>query len=153
MGSTINIRESIEITKPSSAVWDAIADYGFDLQWRKGLTQMAPDPDGPAAMGTKIHEVVVSSGREYAADTIVTEFDPGTSYRFTGKGTIGGLSGGRSVEARGDASSVFTYSIELEPHGKMRLLRPILGPMVRSNLRKDLVRLKELLEDGAAPGE
>jgi hypothetical protein len=149
VGSTINIRESIEITKPSSVVWDAIADYGFDLQWRNGLKQMAPDPEGPAAMGTKIHEVVVTSGREYVADTIVTEFDPGMSYRFAGTGTIGGLSGGRSVEARGDTSSVFTYSIELEPHGRMRLLRPVIGPMVRSNLRKDLARLKELLENAA----
>jgi hypothetical protein len=28
--------------------------------------------------------------------------------------------------------------------GKMRLLRPVLGPTARSNLRKDLARLKEL---------
>jgi Polyketide cyclase / dehydrase and lipid transport len=146
MSSTVTIRESIEITMPPAAVWEAIADYGFDLKWRKGLTQMAPDPVGPAAMGTKIHEVVVTSGREYVADTIVTEFHAGTSYRFTGEGTIGKLSGSRSVEPRGETASVFTYGIELTPRGKMRLLRPILGPMVRSNLRKDLVRLKGLLE-------
>jgi hypothetical protein len=153
MSSTVTIRESIEITEPPATVWGAIADYGFDLQWRKGLTQMAPEPDRPAAMGTRVHEVVVTSGREYVADTIVTEFVAGTSYRFAGEGTIGGLSGGRSVEPRGDAASVFTYSIELEPRGKMRLLRPVLGPMVRSNLRKDLARLKKLLENGSAPGQ
>ena len=55
---------------------------------------------------------------------------------------------GREVESRTAGSSVFSYSVELEPRGKMRLLRPILGPMVRSNLRKDLQKLKTLLEAG-----
>ena len=41
---------------------------------------------------------------------------------------------------------MFTYEIEITPAGAMRLLRPILGPMTRSGLRKDLAALKELLE-------
>lgn len=42
--------------------------------------------------------------------------------------------------------AVFTYDIELTPRGGMRLLGPLLGPMARSGLKKDLGRLKELLE-------
>jgi hypothetical protein len=81
-------------------------------------------------LGTKVQEVVGSSGREYVADTVVTEFDPGVSYRFEGSGTIGGLSGGRSVRpgAHG-AGAEFTYTIDLQPTGGMRLLPPILGSM------------------------
>ena len=60
---------------------------------------MTPDPPGPPAVGTRVHEVVRSTGREYVADTTVTDLDPGVSYRFTGAGTIGGLSGGRAVRA------------------------------------------------------
>ena len=41
-----------------------------------------------------------------------------------------------------------TYEVDLEPKGRMRLLRPILGPMVRSGLKKDLQTLKGLLEAG-----
>jgi carbon monoxide dehydrogenase subunit G len=145
---SINIRESVEIDRPATEVWDAIANYAFDLEWRKGLTQMTPEPDGPAAMGTKIHEVVVNSGREYVADTVVTDFDPGVSYRFAGDGTIGGLAGGREVEPKGDTAAVFSYSIQLDPRGKMRILGPVLRPMIRSNLRKDLQKLKTLLEAG-----
>ena len=33
----------------------------------------------------------------------------------------------------------------------MRLLSPVLGPMVRSGLKKDLQRLRELLEGGRGP--
>ena len=43
---------------------------------------------------------------------------------------------------------MFTYTIELQPEGGMRLLRPVLGTLVRSGLKKDLNRLKALLDGG-----
>jgi len=122
MSSTIRVDESVQIDESPAGVWDAVADYGFDICWRKGLREMTPDRPGPPAPGTKIHEVVRTSGRDYVADTVVTEFDPGVSYRFEGAGTIGGLRGGRAVRADGAGTgAVFTYSIELQPTGGMRL--------------------------------
>jgi hypothetical protein len=148
MSSVIHVRESVEIARPPAEVWKAIADYGFDREWRKGLTEMTPDPPGGPAVGTKVYEVVRNSGRDYVAETVVTTLEPGVSYEFSGSGTIGGLKGGRSIEPNGDGTgSVFTYDIQLEPRGGMRLLRPVLGPMVRSGLRKDLQTLRGLLED------
>lgn len=145
----MHVEESIQIAKPLAEVWDAIADYSFDLQWRKGLLEMAPDPPGPAALGTRVREVVRSSGRDYVADTVVTDLDPGTSYRFTGEGTIGNLSGARRVEPGSNGTgAIFTYEIELQPTGGMRLFGPLLGPIVRSGLKKDLHKLRDLLEAG-----
>ncbi len=149
---TIRVEESVRISRPPAEVWDVVADYGFDIKWRKGLTEMTPDPPGPPAAGTKVHEVVHNSGRDYVADTVVTEIEAGTSYRFSGGGTIGEVAGGRSVRPDPSGSgAVFTYTIELGPKGGMRLLGPVLGPMVRSNLKKDLTRLKELLDDSPPP--
>ncbi len=60
-----------------------------------------------------------------------------------------GLSGGRTVRSDpGGTGAVFTYAIDLQPKGGMRLLKPFLAPMVRSGLKKDLHKLRELL-DGA----
>ena len=99
-----------------------------------------------------MHEVVRNSGKDYVADTVVSDVVPGRSYRFSGTGTIGHVGGGRRVEAGpGGGDATFTYSIELEPKGGMRLLRPVLGSMVRSGLKKDLQRLKALLEADGAP--
>jgi Polyketide cyclase / dehydrase and lipid transport len=145
---TIRVEESVQIARPPAEVWNAIADYGFDGEWRDGLREMTPDPPGPPALGTKVHEVVRSSGRDYVADCVVTELDPGVSYRFAGNGTIGGLEGGRAVRPEG-SGALFTYTIEMRPTGGMRLLSPVLGPMVRSGLRKDLERLRTLLEQRA----
>jgi uncharacterized protein YndB with AHSA1/START domain len=47
MSSTIRVEESVQIARPPAEVWDAIADYAFDLEWRKGLREMTPDPPGP----------------------------------------------------------------------------------------------------------
>jgi Polyketide cyclase / dehydrase and lipid transport len=145
MSPPVRVAESVQIAKPTGDVWAAIADYSFDLQWRKGLTDMTPDPPGPPAVGTRVHEVVRTSGRDYVADTVVTELDPGVSYRFEGSGTIGGLAGGRKVQAD-PGGSVFTYEVELQPRGGMSLLRPALAPLVRSGLKRDLRALKALLE-------
>ena len=154
MRSDVHVEESVQIDRPPDEVWDAIANYAFDVEWRKGLKEMTPSPDGPPASGTKVHEVVHNSGRDYVADTVVTDLDPGASYRFEGSGTIGGVAGGRAVRAAdGGAGAVFTYTIDLQPKGAMRLLRPVLGPMVRSGLKKDLVKLKSLLNDGRSGPE
>lgn len=152
MGRTVVVEESVQIARPPAEVWNAIADYGFDHEWRHGLRDMTPDPPGPPALGTMVHEVVRSSGHDYVADCAVTELDPGVSYRFAGTGTIGGLAGGRAVRPD-DAGSgaVFTYTIEMKPKGGIRLLSPLLGPIVRSGLKKDLDRLRVLVEDGRGP--
>ncbi len=45
MASTHHIiEESVSIHRPPAEVWAAIADYPFDLQWRRGITEMTPDP-------------------------------------------------------------------------------------------------------------
>ena len=146
MSPSVHVEESVTIGRPSAEVWSAVADYSLDRQWRNGLTDMTPDPPGGPEVGTKVHEVVRNGGRDYVADSVVTDVDPGVSYRFEGSGTIGGLKGGRRVEPDGGQASVFTYTIELEPQGAMRLLRPVLGSIVRSGLRRDLQALKALLE-------
>jgi hypothetical protein len=45
--------------------------------------------------------------------------------------------------------AVFTYTIELKPTGGMRLLAPLVRPLVRSGLKKDLARLRAILEGGS----
>ena len=52
MGSTITVEESVGIARAPADVWEAIADYGFDAQWRAGLREMSPDPPGGPAIGT-----------------------------------------------------------------------------------------------------
>jgi Polyketide cyclase / dehydrase and lipid transport len=63
MSRPIHVEESVTVARSPEAVWSVVADYGTDVQWRKGLTDMTPDPPGPPAVGTKVHEVLKTGGR------------------------------------------------------------------------------------------
>ena len=150
--SRIKIEESVAIARAAADVWALVLDYSSDHRWRPGIVEMTPDPPGAPAVGTRVREVLKQGGREYVTDSVVTTIGPGMEYRFSGSGTIGGVEGGRTVAAADDGSSLFTYLVEIDLKGGMRLLRPIVANTMRKSLRADLVRLRELLETGTTPG-
>ena len=101
---------------PRRQVWAVVTDYATDTVWRKGITEMTPDRDGPPHVGTNVREVLQLGGRQYVTDTTVTEVGPGMSYRFAGTGTSGVVRGRRNVTpAATPDTAVFTYDVELEP--------------------------------------
>jgi hypothetical protein len=151
---TINIEESVRIRRAPEEVWATVNDYTSDHLWRPGITEMTPDPPGPPAVGTRVHEVLKTGGRSYVTDSTVTAVGPGMRYRFTGSGTSGKVEGGRTVDSVSvPDEAVFTYAVELTLKGTMRLIRPIVASRMRKVLRSDLERLRQMLENSnAAPG-
>jgi uncharacterized membrane protein len=143
---TVVVSERIEIARPAHQVWAAIADYSFDLAWREGITEMTPHPAGPPQNGSRIHEVLRSSGLTFTTDAVVSDVDEGASYRFAGGGTIGEVRGLRLVQPTGDGTAVFTYRVELRPTRHYRMLRSLLRRTLATSLQKDLRRLKQLIE-------
>ena len=147
MTTALHTAASVTIDRPATEVWAVVADYATDTRWRKGITEMTPDTEGAPRVGTKVREVLHLGGRDYVTDTTVTDVGPGMSYRFAGEGTSGAVRGGRRV-VNGEApgSAVFTYDVDLEPHaipvGARRLLTWWLG----HSLRRDLRRLRTLVE-------
>src|SRR5262245_52295263 len=148
MSKTLYTTVDIEIPRPAAAVWGVVTDYATDTVWRKGITEMTPDREGPPRVGTKVREVLTLGGRRYVTDTEVTEVGPGMSYRFAGRGTSGVVRGRRSVEPRGAGSAVFTYDVEVEPEAISPLARRVMRWWLQHSLRRDLRRLRALVADG-----
>ena len=146
MAKKLHTHVDISIHRPPEEVWSVVADYASDSRWRRGIVEMAPDVAGAPRVGTKVREVLALAGKEYVTDTVVTETGPGLRYRFAGEGTSGRVRGSRSVRSAGGATSVFTYDVELEPEGIPRLAQPLLGWWLTRSLRRDLGRLRELVE-------
>ena len=147
MSTTLTTRAEIEIARPADDVWAVVSDYATDTRWRKGIREMTPDRPGEPAVGTKVREVLELGGRTYTTDSTVTEVGPGHRYRFEGTGTSGVVRGGRTVrDGDGWGTTVFTYDVELEPDGVPRLAQPILGWWLGHSLRRDLGRLRTLIE-------
>jgi hypothetical protein len=145
MSKTLYTTVEIEMPRPADAVWNVVTDYATDTVWRKGITEMTPDRDGPPQVGTKVREVLTLGGRQYVTDTAVTEVGPGMSYRFAGHGTSGVVRGRRSVVPIGPDSAVFTYDVELEPDSISPLTRPVMRWWLQHSLRRDLRRLRTLI--------
>jgi polyketide cyclase/dehydrase/lipid transport protein len=147
MTKTLYTHVDVEIARPPATVWNVVTDYATDTVWRKGITEMTPDRDGPPRVGTNVREVLQLGGRKYVTDTSVTEVGPGMSYSFAGLGTSGVVRGRRSVVTAGTPdATVFSYDVEIEPNTIPRLARPILRWWLQHSLRRDVSRLRTMLE-------
>jgi hypothetical protein len=145
---TITVTNAIEIDRAPDDVWAVVSDYAADTRWRKGIVEMTPDVDGPPRVGTRVREVLELAGRAYTTETAVTDVGPGLTYGFAGAGTSGRVSGRRTVttSASGD-SARFSYEVRLEPGETMpRVVAPLLARWLRHSMRRDLRRLRRLVE-------
>ena len=150
MTRSISYQQSTIVDLPADEVWAHVADYAFDLEWRNGLTDMTPYPQGPPETGTTVHEELRSMGTTMVNDTTITKIGD-HAYRFVGGGASGQVEGGRKVVAIDPGHSEFTYDINLTLNGPTRFFGPILGPILRRNLGKDLQRFRALVEAAAVP--
>ena len=149
----IELSESTTVRVPAEVLWAVVEDYALDGHWRGDIVEMTPNPPGPPAVGSQIHEVTRSAGRTYVTDTTIDSVGPGFEYRFSGGGDSGRVSGGRSVVPVADDASIFTYQVELELSGVLRFASPIVRMIMRRTLRRDLAALKAKIEDGTlTPG-
>jgi hypothetical protein len=131
MTNPISYQQSTIVDRPADEVWAYVADYAFDLQWRDGLTDMTPTPDGPPQTGTTVHEELSSMGTTMVNDTTIT-MTGGHAYRFVGDGTS---------------------DISLTLNGPIRFAGLILRPILRRNLKKDLQRFRVLVDASAVTAE
>ena len=135
----------IEIDRPAAEVWGVLADYARDAEWRAAVVAMVPSPAGLVREGTTTTEDLRLGGHRYHSDGVVTAVEPGV--RFTWRTTAGAnASGARSVEALGPDRCRVRLELTVRPARFERLLRPVLAPMLRSNLRADAAHLRTLLE-------
>lgn len=146
----IDLTRSLDLAAPAPAVWEVLADYGRDAEWRTGVLAMEPDAPGPAREGTTTHETLRLGGRTYVNDGIVDAVEPG--HRLTWH-TVSGAdaSGSRRVVARADGGSRVTLTLTVRPHGAEVLLAPLVRRMLDRNLRRDLAALAALVTANERP--
>jgi uncharacterized protein YndB with AHSA1/START domain len=146
---TMHIVQSLAIPRPAADVFALIADHRNDTRWRGGVQEMTADPVGPVTPGATVHEVLRFAGSTHVTDTVITAVDPGRSFAYEGDGTGGRVRGRRSVEPDGESSCRVTTELEVETTGALRFLEPLLAPVFRRGVRRDLHTLRSLVVDGA----
>ena len=149
--STIELSASVDVDRPADDVWQVVADYSRDPEWRQGVATMAPSTVGPVVLGTTTAEELRMAGRTWDNTGVVTSVDAGR--RFTWRTTSGvPASGSRTVGPRPGGGSRVELTVTVTADGVLRLLRPLLTPLMRRGLAADAARLRDLVEREPARG-
>jgi hypothetical protein len=136
----------IEIARSPEDVFDYVTDISREFEWNPRTRRVVKLTDGPIGAGTRWE------GEWIAGDPVLIEyvaFDRPTSWRSTGRSRgLLVVNEGR-VEAAGEGARL-ALRVELEPHGRLRLIAPLLGRIMRGRERENLGAIKARLERGAA---
>lgn len=140
----IDLEISAEIPARAEAVWAVLGDYRHDADWRTGVIEMQPDPLGPSVPGTTTHEVMRLGGRTYVNDGVVDVVVPGERLEWhTTQGAE--ASGSREVTELPDGRCRVTLRLRVRPRGAEVLIAALVRATLRTQLRKDLRTLRELV--------
>jgi len=143
---SVDVTTAIDIDRPRSKVADYAMDPDHATAWYKNITSVAWETPRPVSVGSRIAFTAQFLGRSLAYTYEVKElvsdelfiqctadgpFPMETTYRWE---TL--PSGGTKMFLRNRG----------EPSGFSRVMAPILGQAMRRANRKDLARLKTILE-------
>jgi Polyketide cyclase / dehydrase and lipid transport len=135
----------IEIDRPPEDVFDYVTDISREFEWNPRTKRVVKLTDGPIGAGTRWE------GEWVAGDPMLIDyvaFERPTSWRSIGRSRgLLVVSEGR-VEAAGDVARL-TLRVELEPYGRLRLIAPLLGRIMRGRERQNVAAIKARLERGA----
>lgn len=142
----VTITESIHVSRAADEVFGFACDYANDPAWRSGVREMTVEPAGAPAQGAHTREVLRFMGKTYVSVAEIVRYEPGREAAFRVVQGSTPAHGYRRVAPSGEAASSLTYNLEVQPQGLDAWLSPLLGLLLRRRLRKDMARLKGLLE-------
>jgi uncharacterized membrane protein len=141
---SIDVVAEVEVRRPREEVAAYMTDPVNDPQWIGGLREARLLGDGPPREGSRVARVASFMGRRVEYVNEITHLEPGRILEM------------RSVKA--PFPMHITYSFDeaggatvVRNHvrgggGLFSLGSPLFAPMVRRNVRRDLERLRDVLE-------
>lgn len=137
------IKESISISQDPESIWSFWMDVANDVLWRDGITNAqwtSPPPYGTGSTGKHTHKDMGDMCWE------ITAFEDGRSFEFIH--TSGGMKGSMAVFRVDAETGGSLVSVQMKISGPliMRVMTIFMGRIMRNGVRKDLQKLKELME-------
>ena len=132
-----------DIARSPADVFAYVVDATNLAAWQTNIISAVPD--GPTALGTKIHEVHRAPGGKRIASVVeVVEYEP---ERALGLRIIEGLPvHGRITLEPNDGGTRFRFRVSTEPTGMMRMAQPVMRAMLRRQFDQHCTNLKAMLE-------
>ena len=146
----IDVSTSIEIARPRAEVAAYASDPDHATAWYANIVSVEWQTPRPAVVGSRMAFVARFLGRRLAYTYEVREVVPGERFIMaTSEGPFPMETTYAWADA-GDGATTMTLRNRGEPAGFANLFAPVMAPAVRRANRKDLARLKALLEGAGA---
>jgi hypothetical protein len=139
---------AVEIRRSREDVFDYVTDISREFEWNPRTKRVVKLTDGPVGVGT------CWKGEWIAGDPMFIDyvaFDRPETWRSIGRSHGLLITNEGRVDPTPDGA-LLTLHVELEPHGRLRLIAPLLGWLMRGRDRQNLAAIKERLECGARNG-
>lgn len=141
----ITITEQIAIDCSRPELFNFISNYENDTKWRSGVIEMRQSTKGFTKKGTVTRESIKIFGFNSKNLAQVTEFEDNTKLSFKVLKGFTGIFGHRLIREQ-NGSLVFEYSLSFDLQGAMLFLMKLSKASYRSRIRKDLKKLKKIIE-------
>ncbi len=131
----------VPIARPRTEVFDLMADARNETVWNSQVASSELVSDEPIGLGSRF--VTVNRGQSYVAT--ITTYDPpheiafdvvGKTLKIVGRFRFADLSG----------NTVLRANFDMTPLGFMKVLLPLMSPMVRRDFPKQLNSFKAFSE-------
>jgi uncharacterized membrane protein len=141
----VDVTTSIEIDRPVEAVAAYAGDPSNAPEWYANIDSVRWETDPLVTIGSKATFVARFLGRTLEYTYEIVELDPGTRLVMrTAEGPFPMETTYRWTPIEGGTRMVLRN--RGEPSGFSRLAAPLMGPAMRRANRKDLAKLKSILE-------
>lgn len=148
----VDVRTEIEIGRPRAEVAAFAADPDNAPRWYANIKEVAWESSPPVSVGSRIAFVAEFLGRRLEYTYEVEELEPGERLVMaTAQGPFPMHTTYLWRDAPGDATTMELRN-EGEPAGFKAIAAPVMAVAMRRENRKDLARLKALLEAVGPPG-
>ena len=140
------IAGSIEIHRPVEEVFDFVADETNEPRYNKDIVRCEKVTSGPIGVGTR-YEAAMKSTRDASMTVELTDYV--RPHRLGSVAHIEGtmdISGAMTFEAI-KGGTLMSWEWDVQPHGCMRLLGPLVTRMGSRNEERIWKGLKALLEE------
>jgi len=140
-----SMSETVEINRPAGEVFAYLTDLNNDPKWQKTIVEAEYTSEGPVDVGaTGVHRAkFIGKTIEFGWEITEYEEPRRIEWRFI-SGPFTGCDG-VTLESTPSGTKL-THARELQPHGLLRLLTPIMGGGFKREARNDLQNLKRILE-------
>jgi hypothetical protein len=135
-----------EIGVSVERVFDVMADARNEARWNDQVSRSELVSAEPIAQGSRF--VTVNRGAEY--DAVISTYDRPRRLAFTVRGEAMDIDACFAFEAAGSERTRLHGEFDMRPKGFMRVIFPLMSPLVRKDFPKQMQRFKTLCEQLAA---